>query len=137
MPDQNRAPTLIEIGLGQRERLLDAQPRAPEHHDQGVDAMPVAIVRGLAHDRDDLIDRRRVRRVRLTLVARGNPGTRSRRGRRRTAPTGSVKQRAEKTTWLPPLRARRLRAHFYRQRAVAAQRSSSDAPAPLVVLSHN
>ena len=70
VPDQNRAPTLIKIGLGQRERLLDSQPRAPEHHDQGVDAMPVAIVPGLAHDRDDLIDRRRVRRVGLTLVAR-------------------------------------------------------------------
>ena len=86
---------MIKIGLGQRERLLDSQPRAPEHHDQGVDAMPMAIVPGLAHDRDDLIDRRRVRRVGLTLIARGNPGTRSWRGRRRTASTSSVKQLVE------------------------------------------
>ena len=129
-------PTKIEprrrSGLGERERVLDPQPGAPQHDDQSVDAMAVAIVPGLAHDRDDLIDRRRVRRVGLTLVARGYPNTKTGRGCRRAA----ARQRqaaAEKTTWLPPLRAGRLRAHLYRQSAVAAQRSSSDAPAPLLV----
>jgi hypothetical protein len=93
VPDQNRTATLIKIGLGQRERLLDPQPGAPEHDDQRVEAMTVAIVPGLAHHRDDLIDRRRVRGVGLAIVARGYPGTRSWRGRWRTASTGSVKQR--------------------------------------------
>jgi hypothetical protein len=34
--DQNRAAAVIEIGFGQRQRLVDPQTGAPEHHDQGV-----------------------------------------------------------------------------------------------------
>jgi hypothetical protein len=62
VPDQDRAATLIKISFGQRERLLDPQPGAPEHDDQGGEAMAAASVPGLAHDRNDLIDRRRVSR---------------------------------------------------------------------------
>ena len=36
--------------------------------------MAVASMPGLAHDRDDLIDRRRVGGVSLALIARGYPG---------------------------------------------------------------
>jgi hypothetical protein len=43
VPDQNRAATLITVGLGQRERLVDPQPGAPQHDDQGTQAMPVTI----------------------------------------------------------------------------------------------
>jgi hypothetical protein len=93
VPDQNRTASLVQIGLGQRERLLDPQTGAPKHDNQGVEAMTVAIIPGLAHHRDDLIDCRRVGGVALALVAQGYPGTRSWRGRRRTTSTGSVKQR--------------------------------------------
>ena len=48
----------------------------------------MASVPGLAHNRDDLIHRRRVGWVALALVARGYPGTRSWRGRRRAAAAG-------------------------------------------------
>ena len=58
---------------------MDAQPGAPQHHDQGIQAMPVTITAGLAQDGDDLIDRRRVGGVMLALVPRGDPlcGTRA------------------------------------------------------------
>ena len=35
-PDQQRAAALIEIALGQSERLLDAQPGSPHDHDQSA-----------------------------------------------------------------------------------------------------
>jgi len=44
-------------GIDAPTEALDPQPRAPEHDDQRVEAMAVAIVPGLAHDRDDLINR--------------------------------------------------------------------------------
>jgi hypothetical protein len=77
VPDQDRAAALVQIGLGQRERLLDPQTGTPQHHNQGVEPMTVAIIPGLAHHRDDLVDWRRVGGVGLALVARGYPGTRS------------------------------------------------------------
>src|SRR5436305_8265918 len=58
MPYQNRSAAPVEVGLGQRQRLPDPQPGGPQHYDQRVEAMAVASVPGLAHDRDDLIDRR-------------------------------------------------------------------------------
>jgi len=60
VPDKNRPATLIQVGLGERERLLDTQPGAPEHHDQAVEAIAVALATSLAHYRDDLLDRRRI-----------------------------------------------------------------------------
>jgi hypothetical protein len=56
------------------------------------EAMAVAIVAGLAHDGDDLINGRRVRGVVLAVVAPGDPGAESWRGRRRAASSGSVEQ---------------------------------------------
>jgi hypothetical protein len=53
----------------------------------------VAIVAGLAHDGDDLIDGRRVRGVMLAFVAWGDPAAEPWRGRRRTASASSVEQR--------------------------------------------
>ncbi|HZE18276.1 MAG TPA: hypothetical protein VE197_22730, partial [Mycobacterium sp.] len=60
MPDHARAAARVNVGLGERERLRDAQPGAPEHDDQRPEAMAVTCVWSLAHDGDDLIDRRRV-----------------------------------------------------------------------------
>jgi hypothetical protein len=59
MPDHNRPAPFLQIGLGQRERLVDPQPGTSEHDDESVEANAVRGVLGAAHDRDDLIDRRR------------------------------------------------------------------------------
>jgi hypothetical protein len=40
----NRASTLVKIGLGQRQRLVDPQPGAPQYDEQGVEAIAVASV---------------------------------------------------------------------------------------------
>jgi hypothetical protein len=34
--DEQRAAALIEIGLGQGQRLVDAQPGTPQDHDQAA-----------------------------------------------------------------------------------------------------
>jgi hypothetical protein len=67
-------------------------PASCSHDDQGVEAMTVAGVPGLTHDRDDLIDRRPVRRVALAPIARRPTGTKPGRGRRRATPAGSIQQ---------------------------------------------
>jgi hypothetical protein len=52
-----------------RERLVDAQAGAPQHHDQPAQPAAVDAVAGAAHDGDDLLDRRWIRRVADPLVA--------------------------------------------------------------------
>src|SRR3954452_1205676 len=58
--DEDCAAAGVEVSLRERERFVDAQPGAPEHHDQP--AHPQAVRRGtsLAHDGEDLLDRRRI-----------------------------------------------------------------------------
>jgi hypothetical protein len=68
--DLNRAPDPIQIALGERERFADPQPGAPEHDDQPPKPDAVGAIAGGAHDGDDLLDRRRVRRVAEPFVAR-------------------------------------------------------------------
>ena len=72
--DQQRSAPLVEIVLGERERLLDAQPGAPQHDDHRSHAPAVTVIAGVAHDRDDLLHRGRVGRVAHPLVARRAPG---------------------------------------------------------------
>jgi hypothetical protein len=55
------------VKLGERERFLDAQPGAPEEHDQRPDAAP--ILAGVAHDGDDLFGPRRIGQVALAFAA--------------------------------------------------------------------
>ena len=114
---------------------MDPQAGAPEHDDHGVEAMAVASTRSLAHDRHDLIDRGRVGGVAPALV-----GGLYRCALRAWSPASGVgRQRpaaAEKTTWLPPLRAGNgYPPQLYRPRAVAVQVSSSEPGALLLVLS--
>jgi len=59
MPDQECTALGVEIGLGERERLADPQPGAPEHHDYTTEPEPVWIVTGGVDDSDDLLDGRR------------------------------------------------------------------------------
>src|SRR5215207_6002858 len=58
--DEQRSAACVEVGLGERERLVDAQARAPEHDDQPAQPAAVDAVAGTAHDGDDLLDRWRV-----------------------------------------------------------------------------
>jgi hypothetical protein len=55
-PHQEGAAALIEIGLGERECFLDAQPGAPQDHDQCAQPAAVRVVAGGSHDGDDLLD---------------------------------------------------------------------------------
>src|SRR3954463_320846 len=72
--DQDRSAPVVEVVLGERERLLNAQPGAPEDNDHRSHAPAVAVIGGLAHDRHDLVDRGRVRWVAHALVARWATG---------------------------------------------------------------
>src|SRR5688500_4321423 len=71
---KQRSAARGQIGLGERERLADAQPGAPEHDDQAAQPAAVEAVAGAAHDGDDLLDRRWVCGVADPLVARRPAG---------------------------------------------------------------
>jgi hypothetical protein len=49
---QDRAAARVEVELGQRQCLLDAQPGAPEDDDQRADAVAVEVLTGVAYDGD-------------------------------------------------------------------------------------
>ena len=67
---QDRAAVHIEIGLGERERFADPQPCPPEHDDHAAQPDAVSAVAGGAHNRDDLLDCWRVRRVAEPFLCR-------------------------------------------------------------------
>jgi hypothetical protein len=64
---------VVEIVLCERERLLDAKPGAPRHHDHRAQPEAVTVVGRVAHDSDDLVDRRRVDGVADANVAWRRP----------------------------------------------------------------
>jgi hypothetical protein len=66
-------PPLVEVVLGERERLLDAQPGTPQHDDHRSQARTVPVIGGAALDGDDLVDRGRVGRVTHPLLRGGRP----------------------------------------------------------------
>ena len=68
--DEDCAAAGVEVGFGERERFVDAQPGAPEHDDQPAQAEAVGRGAGLAHDGDDLLDGRRIGGIAPALVAR-------------------------------------------------------------------
>jgi hypothetical protein len=47
-PDKQRPAPRIQVGLGERERLVDAQPGAPQHDDQAAQPAAVDAVAGAA-----------------------------------------------------------------------------------------
>jgi hypothetical protein len=68
------------------------KPRAPQHDDQAAQPAAMAPVAGGAHDRDDLLDGRRVGRIAASLVAGRTAGMEPRhRGRRPKTPS-SIEQ---------------------------------------------
>jgi hypothetical protein len=91
--DEHRAGAGLEVVLGHGQRLVDAQPRPPEQHDQRSHAGAVDTVAGLAHDLDDLLHRRGIGRVAQPLVTRRATGQIAGQSDRRAAATGGVQQR--------------------------------------------
>jgi hypothetical protein len=72
--DEQRAASLVEIGLGKGKPFLDAQPRSPQDHDQRAQPAAVRVVTGGPHDGDVLLDLRPIGRTAQTLVvARRRP----------------------------------------------------------------
>src|SRR5215207_7131929 len=67
-PHQQRAAARVKVGLGERERLADAQTGAPQHDHQAAQPAAVDTVAGVAHDGDDLLDCRWVGGVAHSLV---------------------------------------------------------------------
>jgi hypothetical protein len=72
--DEQRPAARVEVVLGERERLLDAEPGAPQDDDRRSHAPAVAVIGRVAHDRHDLLHRRWVRRVTHSFVVRRTPG---------------------------------------------------------------
>jgi hypothetical protein len=81
----------IEVGLAERERFVDAQAGAPQHHNQSAKPPPVHTVAGDPHDRDDLLDDRRVGRIAHAFVARRTAGMKAGHRCRRAATTSGIK----------------------------------------------
>jgi hypothetical protein len=88
--DQDRSAPRVEVVLGERKRLLDAQPSAPKHDDHRAQPPPVLVLGGVAHDGNDLIDGGRVGGVADALVARRPARVIPGHGRRRTAPPSRI-----------------------------------------------
>jgi len=65
---------MVEVVLGERERLLDAQAGAPEDDDHCSHTPAVSVIGRVAHHGNDLLHRRRVSRVADALVERRAPG---------------------------------------------------------------
>ena len=74
----------VQVALGKGERLADPQPGGPEQNDQRSSAPPGRMVPGAAHHRDDLPDRRRVRRIAPAFIAWRAAAVKASHGRRAT-----------------------------------------------------
>jgi hypothetical protein len=72
--DQDRASSVVQIALLKRERLTDSRAGAPEQHDERAEPVTVGTVTDAPRHAHDLLDRRRVSRVLLALVARRPTG---------------------------------------------------------------
>ncbi len=99
--DEETASPPVEVGLGERERLVDPKARSPQHHDQPAHPPAVTIVSGLPHDRDDLIDRGRIRRIPTPWSA--GSGRRNDRASLPASAGGRRRPTTAEQTWLPPL----------------------------------
>jgi hypothetical protein len=90
--DEQRAAAVVEIGFGERERFLNAQPCAPQNDDQPAKPAAVWAIAGSAHDGDDLLHLGWISRVAQTLVAWRAAGVESRHRRGRSTSTSRFEQ---------------------------------------------
>jgi hypothetical protein len=91
--DEDRAASLVEVGLGERQRFADSQSGSPENHEQR--AQPDGFVGAAhgSHDLDDLLDGRRICGVAQSLVSRRTARVIARERGGGPLPSGGVKQR--------------------------------------------
>jgi hypothetical protein len=90
--DEHRAAGRVQIALLKCERFADSQASSPQQHYQGAEAMALGAVADRPHHGDDLLDRRRVSRMLLTLVARQASAVVARHGHARAAVSSGVQQ---------------------------------------------
>jgi hypothetical protein len=81
--DEHGTAGLVEVALLEGERLADPQACRPEQHDECAQPLAVSNAADRSHHGDDLLDRRRIGRVLLALVARRPASVTARHGRRR------------------------------------------------------
>jgi hypothetical protein len=91
-PDEHGAAGSVEVAFLESERFADPQAGAPEQHDQRAKPPAVGTVADTSYHRDDLLDRRRVGRVLLALVAWRAAPVIARHRRRRATVTGDIRQ---------------------------------------------
>ena len=84
MADQQTASALVQVGLSEHERLMDPQTGSPQHNNQTPHPPPVTAVSGLAHDRNDLVNRGRICRIPPALVRWDPPDVMAGHRRRRS-----------------------------------------------------
>jgi len=89
---EDRASPGLEIGLGERQRLVDPQSSPPKDHDERADPCAVHACAGSTHDRDDLLDPRWISGKAPALIARHAPAPIPRHRRGRATATGCVEQ---------------------------------------------
>jgi hypothetical protein len=80
VPDENSAAGAVEVALLERERFADPHSGTPKQHNQRSESVAVGAVTNRAHHSDDLVDRRRIRRV-LPACATATLGVRARQAR--------------------------------------------------------
>jgi hypothetical protein len=92
MADEQRAAIGVEVCLVEHQRFADPKSCAPQHNDHAAQPDSLRAVAAGAHDGDDLVHGRRIRRVAEPLVPRRHALMKAGRGRWRPASTGAIEQ---------------------------------------------
>ena len=91
-PNEHGAAAAVEIAVLERVRFTYAQPSAPQQDDHRAKPVSVGTVVDRAHDGDDLLNGRRIRRVLVPLVSRRTAPVIARHRRWRAAMPSRVQQ---------------------------------------------
>lgn len=93
MTHEQRSAALVEIALGEVERLRDAKPSTPQDDDQAAHPITVDAATGMAHYGNDFLNPRGIRRIAQTLITWRAPCVVPGKSRRRASPSGDVQKR--------------------------------------------
>ena len=88
----DRAAGTVQVALLERQCFVDAQPSAPQQHDQRAEPVAVGAVTNRTHHGHDLLDGRRVSGVLLAFVPGRTASVVTRHGRRRPTVASNVQQ---------------------------------------------